>query len=313
MDYPQTLPVHKTPQYRYDDFILNRGREEVFFTYSFFHDKKYLPVLMHDHDFYEINIIVEGEGMHYIENNRCPAKAGSVFILPPFVKHGYFSKNNDLLIYNLELSRFFMNKYKAELFSLDGYALLFEIEPLLRGRLDDTFLLQLTSTELARIRGEITALVENEHSDYGGINVIKEARTLALIGELTKFAHEFAAQRQDTPTAKKGGELTLDIIKSVSYIHENYSEKITVEKLASLCAMSKISFLRHFKKLFGVTPYEYLIKHRIEAAKNLMREPDKTLSFIAQEVGFYDLSHFERYFIKLEGRSPSAYRKSLRT
>ncbi len=308
MEYPKKLDDHKTQLYHYDDFIL-RKQTDNFCVYSFFHEKKYLPLLMHTHDFYEINIIVAGEGMHYIENNRCPAKKGAVFIVPPYVRHGYYSKNDDLLIFNLELSKLFMTRYGQKLSSLEEYSMLFEIEPKIRENFSDTFLLKLNESELQKVNYEIGELVECEFSTYSGINVIKEARALALIGRLTEIAHKNNELRKEKKDISKDSEITLTMIKSIEYIHENYQEKITVETLAQKSATSKISYLRYFKKLFNSTPYDYIIKYRIRMAKKLIKETDNSLSFIANEVGFYDLSHFEHHFIKAEKRTPSEYRK----
>ncbi len=308
IEYPKKLADHETQQYHYDDFILRR-KKDFFCVYSFFHEKRYLPLLMHNHDFYEINVIVEGEGMHYIENGYCPAKQGSVFIIPPNIRHGYFSKNNDLLIYNLDLSKLFMSKYADALSSLEEYSMLFEIEPKLRENFNDVFLLTLNEEELQKIKSEIDGLIACELSAYNGVNVIKEAKALAFIGGLTEIAHKNNTLRKEKKNFSKDYEITVTMIKSIEFIHENYSEKIPLETLAQRSAMSKISYLRYFKKLFNTTPYDYLLKYRIRMAKKLIKNTDKTLSFIANEVGFYDLSHFEHYFAKFEKRTPSEYRK----
>ncbi len=308
MIYPKKLAEHKTPVYKYNDFIIEQ-KKEFSYVFSFFHEKKYLPLLMHEHDFYEINIIIEGEGMHYIENNRCPAKIGSVFVIPPFVKHGYFSKNNDLLIFNLEISNAFITKYNKELSSLAGYSMLFEIEPQIRANFSDMFLLTLSKTELLKTNYLIDELAGLEYSKYKGINVVKEAMALALIGKLTKIANESNEIKKNKVDVSKNTEIAISLIRAIEFIHANYAEKIVIDELASSCAMSKISFLRYFKKIFGVTPYDYLIKHRIKVAKELINNTNKSFSFIAQDVGFYDLSHFEHYFVKFENCTPSQYRK----
>ena len=44
---------------------------------------------MHEQEFYEINLITKGEGMHYIDDSRIKAEVGDVFIIPPKISHGY--------------------------------------------------------------------------------------------------------------------------------------------------------------------------------------------------------------------------------
>lgn len=309
MEYPIKLAEHKTPQYHFNDFVV-KERKSTCSAFSFYHEKRYLPLLMHDHDFYEINIIVDGEGMHYIGNNRFFARKGSVFVIPPYVKHGYFS-HSDLSIFNIDLSNVFMKKYKTELFSLAGYSMLFEIEPSLRENFTDAFLLRLNEKELADAKVYIDDLAKNELYSYKGINVIREASTLAFVGNLIKTAYEKNQKNDFKQNEVHNSDITISLVKSVEYVHENYGERLSVDELAKLCATSKITYIRYFKKLFNSTPYDYILKYRIKMAKNLIVSTDKTLSFIAQEVGFFDLSHFERYFFKFENCSPSQYRAKI--
>lgn len=56
-------------------------------------------------------------------------------------------------------------------------------------------------------------------------------------------------------------------------------------------------------------PVEYLILTRINAARDLLETTDRTISDIAQEVGFYDHSHFVRHFKHIRGCTPNQYRK----
>ena len=69
---------------------------------------------MHLHEFYEINIILNGVGCHYLENDMIRAEKGDVFVISPGVKHGYVSEGN-FDIYVLLLSKRFMKKFGYDL------------------------------------------------------------------------------------------------------------------------------------------------------------------------------------------------------
>lgn len=93
------------------------------------------------------------------------------------------------------------------------------------------------------------------------------------------------------------------------YIDEHYAEHITNQTLASMFGYvpSYISIL--FKKEYGVSPTDYLMKKRIESAKQLMRmNPDMLIRNVAQKVGFKSQNHFSRCFKTSEGIWPTDYR-----
>ena len=302
-DLPTTLGIHATPKYNYLENLSNR-KDDRFFVYAFFHDKRQFPLLMHCHDYYELNIVTNGYGRHYIENNYMDAKIGSVFILPPNIMHGYTSANS-LEIFHLALSNSFMNKFAKELADLAGYSLLFEIEPILRSTVNEEFFLRLNDSEMSSLLPEINNLVACENTEYSGIRTIKNAKALSIIGTLAFLMH------QKNPSANVHSTTSeKNIIKSVEFIHENFMEKINVEQLAEMCFMSYATLSRYFKKLFNVSPTEYIMNIRIKNAKTMLRTTDKSVSQIAQDCGFFDLSHFSHYFYKYEKTTPVKYRNA---
>ena len=82
------------------------------------------------------------------------------------------------------------------------------------------------------------------------------------------------------------------------------------EMLLTSAHMSKSYFLRLFRRYMGTTPYNYLVNFRITQAKELLVLTDRSISEIAQEVGFGDASNFSTRFAKATGQSPMQYRKS---
>jgi len=96
---------------------------------------------------------------------------------------------------------------------------------------------------------------------------------------------------------------------TVQMMHDRYSEQLTVKELAEEAGMSQSQFGRLFRKLFGVSPREYLISVRINAAAHLLADTNKKTTVVAMETGFYDHSHFSRTFRKIMGRTPRQYRR----
>ena len=93
------------------------------------------------------------------------------------------------------------------------------------------------------------------------------------------------------------------------YIQDHHAEKITLGELARLVHLSVSAFSRLFEKTLGITPGEYVTQVRIAAACRLLEKTDKTLTYIANETGFYDLSHLTKAFQKSHGMPPGEYRR----
>ena len=96
--------------------------------------------------------------------------------------------------------------------------------------------------------------------------------------------------------------------KAQDFIEKNYHDKITVEQLTSMLAMSRRSFERRFKKATSNTVVEYMQRVKIEAAKKGLETGRKNVSELMYEVGYSDTKAFRTIFKKTTGLSPIEYR-----
>ena len=95
---------------------------------------------------------------------------------------------------------------------------------------------------------------------------------------------------------------------AVSYVAENYSEKLRLATAARLCDLSPFQFSRNFKKEHGFTFRDFVVRIRIQHAAELMKHSSVSVTEAAFVVGFNDLSYFARMFRRQLGVSPSHYR-----
>lgn len=98
------------------------------------------------------------------------------------------------------------------------------------------------------------------------------------------------------------------IAPALKYIHENIHENILLKDVATLCNMSISQFSRIFKKETNKTLKEYIILKKIEKAKFLIENSNKSLSEISDKLGLEDSSYFTKVFKKYEGITPKQYR-----
>ena len=97
--------------------------------------------------------------------------------------------------------------------------------------------------------------------------------------------------------------------QAISHVSDHYHEKISVKQLADLVHLSTSQFNRTFKQLFRVTPAQYILHVRINAACSMLRATSESIETIACRTGFCDASHFVRQFRKVMQQTPHVYRQ----
>ena len=101
-----------------------------------------------------------------------------------------------------------------------------------------------------------------------------------------------------------------DFVKhAADFIHNHYSEPLSIDEMISDIPMSKYHFIRTFKRIMGTTPYNYLTNYRINNAKIMLRTTDMPVSEIAERCGFLDTSNFIAQFRKHTQQKPHQYRR----
>jgi YesN/AraC family two-component response regulator len=99
----------------------------------------------------------------------------------------------------------------------------------------------------------------------------------------------------------------------INYLNENYEHKISLEQIAHNMYLSPVYISKIFKEETGESPINYLIKIRLEKAKDILLNSDNgCIKNIANQVGYDDVYHFSKLFKKYYGISPLYYRKQTR-
>ena len=301
--YPKTLPPHTKKVWQHKDCFHKNSPHEL--VYAYYHEIDDFPINMHTHNFVELNIITGGTGRHYIENQSFDISKGIVFIIPPDVSHGYWS-DGDLEIFHIILNNIFFERYAKELDILNGYTLLFDIEPQLRAGSNLEFFLKLDEEQQKAAKAQFDALAAYQRSSYPGIETMKTGLTLHLIGWMSK---QMAATHRHIHTVTVGSNATC-ILSSMEYIAKNFAEKLTIEKLSAIANMSRSSYLRNFEDICKCSPTQYIHTCRLKHASVLLTATETPIVDIANECGYFDSSHFIRHFTRKYGTTPIEYRRS---
>ena len=145
-------------------------------------------------------------------------------------------------------------------------------------------------------------LMEKTKTSAG--NVIEQAQTLEEI-------HSFFKREVQSIGEPNEEDTNIAVVQKIQqYIADHYSEKdLSVKVLADLVYLTPTYLSNLFKKSTGYTIGQYLLDIRIEAAKQLLRDPEYKLYQVATMVGYEDSNYFTKIFKKRTDMTPSEYRK----
>ncbi len=104
-------------------------------------------------------------------------------------------------------------------------------------------------------------------------------------------------------------ELYTRLVIAKDYLHSSYDRNISLAELSGTCFMNPYYMLRQFRKLFGLTPHQYLVKIRLQHAAKQLLDSEKKINEIMHEAGYENAASFGKLFKKTFGNSPTAYRK----
>ena len=108
-------------------------------------------------------------------------------------------------------------------------------------------------------------------------------------------------------------EIPVKVADTLDHFERHLAEPVTPSTLAHRAGLSPPQFARLMKRLFGLTPSQFIAKTRIAVASCLLRETDQSVSDIALACGFYDHSAFTRAFHKVANVTPTQFRDMLST
>lgn len=112
-------------------------------------------------------------------------------------------------------------------------------------------------------------------------------------------------------TTPKNNRKAIDKMKIIlKYVENNYANKITISEIAEVIGFSESHFMRYFKETMGTSFIEYLKDYRLTMAARLLQSSEDSILNISAEVGFDNLSYFNRSFKARYGITPRQYRKN---
>ena len=130
-----------------------------------------------------------------------------------------------------------------------------------------------------------------------------------LQGMLNRLLVEIFENTLDVYTEKYNPPLTEPVLDAIYYIEENYSKKITLDKISKKQHFSPTYFSKLFKKQLGISFTEYLNNVRIDHAKKQLVKTNKSVMEIALDIGYCNGDYLSSQFKNKTGMTPLEFRK----
>jgi AraC-like DNA-binding protein len=239
----------------------------------------------HYHLDFHVGLITEGVQRQVLNGETTLLSPGTIQLMPPGEIHDGISAGDEA--YTLKTFRVSADLLRSVTQELTGRD---QFSALGGALLQDASL----ALQLSRLHD---SLAEGLPTDP----LFVDSQWLMLLGRL------FAQARMVKPQFVKGTLSVVQWHRVRDYCNEHLADKISLEELAALCGLERFHFLKLFKQTVGMTPHAWLVRLRLERACVLLSHTPWELTRVAQEVGFYDQSHFNRAFKQAFGVAPSRY------
>ncbi|MBD0380878.1 helix-turn-helix transcriptional regulator [Paenibacillus sedimenti] len=250
---------------------------------------------------FEINLILAGTQETVMERSRYFLHEGDIILIPPGFKHA-----------NRCASEKGMTYFTAH-FNVD--------DPLFRQEMikHSKMVYPSGSDENVKLRKVLDHWVEmgKQQSEYTIADRFRLQSTLfELFGLLAQIASSADGQQESiAPASMQYAKQIAEAIKATfnphTWVDDAAHEKsLRIEDIISSLGISPGYGLEVFRKVYGMSPRQYLSDLKLHEAKVLIQQPDLSLKEIASLLGYSHLSHFSRQFKRWTGMSPLQYRQS---
>lgn len=252
----------------------------------------------HHHTELEISLVKEGQGVYTVGAEQHTIKPGDVFLFGTHEEHYItdISGCERLRLMNIHFEPRFIWA-GSDLFDVKYLRIFFDRSENFRNRLDRE---NPATPEIVRLLVEIEREAAERREEYELMVKIKLLCLLVLLNREYDYVSDGDSYLESAKYSQISG--------AMKYIDENLAEPLTLDEIAARANLNKTYFTTLFKKLNGVTPWEYLTARRIEKSYSLLSRRDMNILEVANSCGFNNASNFNRAFRKLTGMTPSEYR-----
>lgn len=255
----------------------------------------------HHHTAFEMSVCCSGEGIYQTPDARYSIKKGDVFFFSSNDAHCITDifGSEDMLLTTIQFEPRFLWAYGEHDFDIRYMNMFSKEERPFSNKLE-------AGSELAELISKSLLYMKEEYlKQENGFEFMIKSELLRLLILLMRRNSD-KISNEDFSLRKKN---IVNLDMAMDYIDKNFSSEITLDELSHVSRMSKNYFCAVFKKLNGLTPWDYITIRRIEKAAELLKSTNDNVLDIALNCGYNNTANFNRAFKKVTGRVPKDYRK----
>ncbi|UCB46846.1 MAG: helix-turn-helix transcriptional regulator [Spirochaetota bacterium] len=268
------------------------------YTFSFNHH-----LTPNYHDFLEITYVYNGNGIIHIEDKKYDAVERDLFVIGNTEFHTFEA---DLASSLKTISLYFLPEFVYSIgqnsFDLDY------LRPFLDHSIEFENRIPLKEFNTDVVFDLIENIYEEKLYQNDFYQLAVKNYLLEMLVLIARYFKRFSSDLSQY-TKRRADIKRLD--KVLSFLQTHYHENIPLDNIAKIACMSTCYFCKFFKNVTGKTFKEYIMRLRIDKARELLLQNDLNITEIAYEVGFENLSYFDRIFRRLTNLSPHDYRITL--
>ena len=286
--------------FRFDSMANAAGTEVIVQVHPEFD-----AVEMHTHEFIEIAFVASGVGWHVLGEQITRCEAGHIFLIDLDDPHMFVSEHDDpLTIYNLMFRPGFFGVLPAMGKSFSDVVQHLLLRSFRYGDFSHSLSAKFEKDEIPLIHGLFQRMLLEYTGEQPGFEELIRSWTVEL---LVYIFRKLSTGEETIPASPDNPEVLNRVLE---YIQQNFTDSISLEKLAMLAFVSPKYFSRLFKNHTGLTVTEYTQKLRVNRACEMLTSTNLTIVSISEQAGYRDVKHFKKVFQRLMGVSPMEFRCS---
>jgi len=243
-------------------------------------------------EYFEIGLVLKGNGKHMINGESYPLHPGTLFLLSPSDFHSVIlTEDQQVELIGIVFTEEMLHEDLKHLLFREGYFFNLDLEP----------------QESTQIQGHLQDILNEVQENNLGYQLMVSALLQHILVNLTRYINQ-RSLHQKIPLPKT--ERHPDALqRALIFIHHHFRQPITLEEVASHAFLSSNYFSERFHATLGISFQLYLQNLRLRFAAGLLAATSLTISEILYAAGFNDPSHFGRVFKQVYQLSPREYQK----
>jgi len=241
----------------------------------------------HKHEYFQLICVRSGEGCFWLDAQEIPLAPRRVFLIKPRQMHGLRASSQvrtfDVKFVVREVS------LKRALLRAPGF--------------------------IEEQRSVISDLVDRIRSEGERRGIFFRELCAAYLVQLlvAYLAENRGKSERELPLMPEEAGKSSDLVRrAMDFIGQHFAEDLDEQCLARALGASDRQLRYRFKESLEISPMQYLAFHRIEKAKEMIKDTDRALKEIAEQCGFKSIHHFNRVFAEITGQPPGAWRRQHR-